>query len=206
MYPHDPDSGTPERKTPNESIVHKFAIGTLMVCMITLIVGCYKPKPIKVVVTSIETCRECGTVIDSLVRVFSLDDTTRSEARNVAKNVDGLTTNQVWRAIAAGDSTFEVVVRKGLCDTCLRKAAKSGQMAVHPHRVTGHYITINDDCPDAPMRSTSNGNRTVCRIPSGTELKVLGRRRHQAKFPVTWYKVEYNGLRIWVSEFVTTER
>ena len=70
------------------------------------------------------------------------------------------------------------------------------------------FIVIDSDAQDFAMRAYPDSTADYSRIPMNTKLKVLdgkitGRSKWMPK-GITWYKVKYNGMLGWVSEFVTT--
>ena len=69
------------------------------------------------------------------------------------------------------------------------------------------FIVIDSDTQDAPMRAYPDSTADYLRIPINTKLKVLDKKvtRITKWIPsgITWYKVKYNGVSGWGSEFMT---
>ena len=69
------------------------------------------------------------------------------------------------------------------------------------------FVVIDSDNQDAPMRVYPDSTKDFARIPVNTKLAVLDKKvtRVTKWMPsgITWYKVEYNGVSGWVSEFMT---
>ena len=69
------------------------------------------------------------------------------------------------------------------------------------------FVVIDSSAKDAPMRSYPDSTKDYLRIPMNTKLKVLDTQvtgiSKWMPSGITWYKVKYNDVSGWVSEFVT---
>ncbi|CAC9537318.1 hypothetical protein [uncultured Gammaproteobacteria bacterium] len=71
------------------------------------------------------------------------------------------------------------------------------------------YVVIEQggDGNSAPLRVAPNEMTSIARIQAGVKLEVISEyvvpKPTKYMPTVTWYKVEYNGLTGWISEYVT---
>jgi hypothetical protein len=90
----------------------------------------------------------------------------------------------------------------------VKKQPVKAYSATQPTQSSNYgFIVIDSVNQDVPMRVYPDSTVDYSRIPVNTKLKVLDKKvTSMTKWlpnGITWYKVKYNGVSGWVSEFVT---
>jgi len=71
------------------------------------------------------------------------------------------------------------------------------------HAALKEFVVIDKSAP-ATLRDAPNGTSSLGKIPASTKIEIMSKKDiRSGMLVVTWYEVDYNGRKGWISQYVT---